>query len=323
MQENSFSDWSHIASRLNLFDETLTTRCAESVHSFLDAVHQLLRSFDDLFGREVDVSTQTYAYCRKEESLLTTEFLFVANCETVYESWRAASRRNADVGTFDGKSISELMNAINRLRLDKNAETNKTLVLAFHNLKREVDRLQHFVHVNKRVPIPVAAVCLNKTTDIPAWDADERVLRFQGRIVRSFAPSTSNNVKTILGAFNDDGWRTRIYDPLAPTDAENTKQALRTINKTLTGLKFCKDGDGIKWTSTSPDELPLNSPALGSKLQLVVYPHSLELFYGDFDSRHQRPDTVVSGNSNRNSRRAEHSDGLTTKANETRSSHLK
>ncbi|MEZ6031530.1 MAG: hypothetical protein R3C17_00375 [Planctomycetaceae bacterium] len=86
----------------------------------------------------------------------------------------------------------------------------------------------------------------------PTWNAEERVLTFRGFTARSFAPSTGPDVMTILTAFEECKWAPRIDDPLPSPDADRTKQALRTINRKLKGLKFSKDGDGIKWGTVSP-----------------------------------------------------------------------
>lgn len=81
----------------------------------------------------------------------------------------------------------------------------------------------------------------------PTWLLNERTLSFNGKIVRQFSPQTSGAVLDIFSTFEECGWSIRIDDPLSPPDAEKTKLALRTINSRLVGLRFKKDGDGIRW----------------------------------------------------------------------------
>ena len=81
----------------------------------------------------------------------------------------------------------------------------------------------------------------------PTWLVDDRKLSFNGQVARQFSPQTGKDVLNIISTFEECDWPNRIDDPLSPSDAEKTKLALRTINLGLCGMRFIKDGDGIKW----------------------------------------------------------------------------
>ncbi|GEM_PF-2356304 len=89
------------------------------------------------------------------------------------------------------------------------------------------------------------------TKFLPQWLLDERTLMFAGTVVRRFGAQTRNAVLGILSSFEECEWAVRIDDPLSPPDGEKTKLALRTINRGLLGLRFSKDGDGIRWEVVS------------------------------------------------------------------------
>ncbi len=79
---------------------------------------------------------------------------------------------------------------------------------------------------------------------VPNWDADSRTLSF-GEDTRKFAPQTGNNVKRILDAFQEFGWRVAEDNPLPTKD--DAKAAIRTINRGEFPLRFSQDGDRICW----------------------------------------------------------------------------
>ena len=82
---------------------------------------------------------------------------------------------------------------------------------------------------------------------IPVWIADTRTLKLKSKTVRQYAAQVGKDVLDILNSFQECEWKSRIDDPISPPASDKTKLALRTINLNLTGLRFSKDGDGIKW----------------------------------------------------------------------------
>lgn len=122
-------------------------------------------------------------------------------------------------------------------------KADETIPLDVHNdgsaLETKTDkRSLSIAHRGRRV---------EPDSETPIWSADDRTLAFNGLVVRQFSPQTGKPVLSIMNAFEECDWPNRIDDPLSPPDAEKTKLALRTINSGLHGLRFSKDGDGIKW----------------------------------------------------------------------------
>jgi hypothetical protein len=85
----------------------------------------------------------------------------------------------------------------------------------------------------------------------PVWNAERCELSIRGRCVRRIrGRNVALNVHTILDTFQEEGWPARIDDPL--TDGPNPgrlREAVRTLNKKLTGMRFRADGsgEGVLW----------------------------------------------------------------------------
>lgn len=142
---------------------------------------------------------------------------------------------DGDPGTMVLQISSKLRDEAERLCKTNDATTPKQT----HRTERGTNVLESELTRHERVVSPELI--------FPKWNNDERVLWYGDKVVRRYSPSIRSNVRHILNSFEECGWPSRIDDPLPSTDAEKTKQALRTINKGLTGLLFSKDGDGIKW----------------------------------------------------------------------------
>jgi hypothetical protein len=92
---------------------------------------------------------------------------------------------------------------------------------------------------------PRTEPCLNAK---PRWDAVLRRLTWNGEPVASYRRSAPNQA-TILSAFEEEGWPTRIDDPLSPGQL---RQTLKDLQKKLKDapITFRADGtgEGILWT---------------------------------------------------------------------------
>lgn len=95
---------------------------------------------------------------------------------------------------------------------------------------------------------------------VPSWDAQRHVLVFQDRIVKQFR-SCAVNQETILSAFQEEGWPSRIDDPLIPTPLLDAKRRLSDAIKHLNRNQLCRlllfhgdgTGQGVLW-----EQLPLS-----------------------------------------------------------------
>jgi len=89
---------------------------------------------------------------------------------------------------------------------------------------------------------------------IPQWDAAQKVLRFNGVVVKRF-PYPAPNQEVILAAFEEETWPQRIDNPLRPTAEEDVQTRLHDTIKCLNRkminafIRFCGDGTGtgIVW----------------------------------------------------------------------------
>lgn len=88
----------------------------------------------------------------------------------------------------------------------------------------------------------------------PCWDPDRRLLRFNGVLVKHFKWSAENQ-EAILSAFEEEGWPSRIDDPLPPHEEQDSKRRLSDTIKCLNRkqdnsiIHFRGDGtgEGVVW----------------------------------------------------------------------------
>lgn len=90
---------------------------------------------------------------------------------------------------------------------------------------------------------------------LPSWHKQLGELRYRGELIREVKPEAAN-LRTILDAFQEDGWPNEIYDPLPPTEASaRRRRAVATLNKDLRLIRFYSTGNGrrIGWEPCDED----------------------------------------------------------------------
>ena len=81
---------------------------------------------------------------------------------------------------------------------------------------------------------------------IPSWNKSLGELRYRGAVIRE-VKAEAENLRTILDAFETDGWPDEIYDPFPPDDAsDRRRRAVATLNSGLRGMRFFSTGNGRK-----------------------------------------------------------------------------
>ncbi len=91
---------------------------------------------------------------------------------------------------------------------------------------------------------------------LPHWDHNRRELVHLGTVVKQFRKPSPNQV-TVLQAFEEEGWPTRVDDPLPPVSELDPKRRLHDTIKSLNRhqraetIRFLGDGqgEGIIWES--------------------------------------------------------------------------
>ena len=95
----------------------------------------------------------------------------------------------------------------------------------------------------------------------PHWDAEARELRISGHLVKRFKCKAANQ-ETLLAAFEEEGWRRRIDDPLPPVPEQLSTRRLSDTIKRLNGhqknalTRFRGDGtgEGVTWELVEEDD---------------------------------------------------------------------
>ena len=119
-----------------------------------------------------------------------------------------------------------------------------------------VAAMEHFHAPGENPDQPAFSVAASQTSDgiKPVWNADRHELSLTGRIVKRYRwPAT--NQETILMTFQDDGWPSRIDDPLPRVDNLEPKRRLSDTIKCLNRnqcenlVRFRGDGtgEGVLW----------------------------------------------------------------------------
>lgn len=93
---------------------------------------------------------------------------------------------------------------------------------------------------------------------LPSWDADRHVLTFRGQLVKQFKSGASNQ-EVVLSAFHEEGWPSRVDDPLSPSPVVDAKRrlsdAIRCLNRNQINqlIRFHGDGtgQGILWEAVA------------------------------------------------------------------------
>ncbi|TWT35867.1 hypothetical protein KOR34_07630 [Posidoniimonas corsicana] len=113
------------------------------------------------------------------------------------------------------------------------------------SIRGEVDSEVH------KVEAPVFAGSGVVSGDEPAdlkWDSDKGELRYSGQLIRT-AKRRNTNIRRVLDAFEEQGWPTRIDDPLpGGQDSSRVKETCDSLRNGLSVIDFRPDGgDGFRW----------------------------------------------------------------------------
>jgi hypothetical protein len=102
----------------------------------------------------------------------------------------------------------------------------------------------------------------------PRWDSEHRILYLGWNIVKRYKrPSPNQDI--VLGAFEEEGWPSHIYDPLPPKHEVVRKLRLHATvewlnrNQEARLMRFRGDGtgDGICWEQVDASTIPISAKA--------------------------------------------------------------
>ena len=104
--------------------------------------------------------------------------------------------------------------------------------------------------------------------DLPRWECESRVLYLGEWIVKRYK-RPSPNQDFVLSAFQEEGWPSKIYDPLPPKEEVVVKNRLHAtikwlnLNQENRLLRFRGDGTGeaVCWERVDARTLAISAPA--------------------------------------------------------------
>ena len=99
-------------------------------------------------------------------------------------------------------------------------------------------RLKVLIDLRNRLQIALEG------SGVPDWSAESNKLFLDGVVVRRVrGKDVAGNIRLLLDEFQRNGWPRRID---APKDfkPESLRETVRSLNRGLSRIKFCSDGDG-------------------------------------------------------------------------------
>jgi len=116
-----------------------------------------------------------------------------------------------------------------------------------HTTAAQSDELQH----------PLTAP--TGSPQVPQWDKERQELRLGDLVVKQFKVPAPNQ-ELILATFEEEGWPTRVDDPLPPHPEQDSKRRLHDTITTLNRhqkhrlIRFSGDGsgEGVRWEPLIP-----------------------------------------------------------------------
>ncbi len=124
--------------------------------------------------------------------------------------------------------------------------------------RRQLDRASNMhtgrVNGNGEVAVATPTIAHSSSPTTPTWGPQSRELRVGDVLVRRYKSSAVNQ-ETVLAVFEEEGWPSRIDDPLPPQPGQCSKHRLHdTIkclnrNQTQNLIRFRGDGtgEGVCW----------------------------------------------------------------------------
>lgn len=122
----------------------------------------------------------------------------------------------------------------------------------WRSIRCAYERHQH--HVQFSLPEITTERAIASLRAMPVWDPEKRELRLRTDVVKRFR-QPSRNQELVLAAFQEDGWPSRIDDPLPMEMDRDPKERLQATIKSLNRhqieqhIRFSGDGTGqaILW----------------------------------------------------------------------------
>lgn len=96
-------------------------------------------------------------------------------------------------------------------------------------------------------------ISFEESSPIPSWDANRKVLSYAGKS-KPFAPQTGAGVIRILDSFQELNWPEQLDSPLIPGVDPESKNVIRTLNKSGVGICFSTRGEVISWQRVQSEQ---------------------------------------------------------------------
>lgn len=130
---------------------------------------------------------------------------------------------------------------------------------AIDQLNRPSLRIPRVQVTTIRVAAPAA---IDQRQCVPVWEAARRILTYGGHLIKQFKWKAANQ-QAVLSAFQEEGWPTRIDDPLVPSPSLDVKRRLsdtiKCLNRGRVQALICFRGDGsgqgVTWEAVAQTKM--------------------------------------------------------------------
>lgn len=193
-----------------------------------------------------DVTTELNHYWRKIETVGAAEKIWKRLTDEERQGLgvnvRAATEQNGVVAMWRKlKSVS-----LERAIVDIAFQLNFMTPYDQQWLLQQLGECEPVATIEQRVAAEEPVAVEPPVVEKPCWNRETLELTFVGAAIRRIGrPDKAKNVMTVLDAFQDCGWPSRIDDPLpGGRNQERLHRTIASLNHGLIGIKFSGDGSG-------------------------------------------------------------------------------
>jgi hypothetical protein len=106
--------------------------------------------------------------------------------------------------------------------------------------------MQNLCAAIERAREKLTSIQIHDSVRKPSWDRNKGELSFDGEVIKKIRRiGNAINVVLLLDTFQELGWPDRVDSPLSPEDSQKHHATIRSLNTSLSRIRFRSDGEGI------------------------------------------------------------------------------
>jgi hypothetical protein len=210
-------------------------RVIYAIRGLIDSLIAQEVAWEDLKKGKVGVYADSAMACSNarqafEDETPTMEALAITLRDDCYKdpTWPAD-------GTDDVKLLRMAWQAIHKI-----IETGKSFT------PDDLGVMQNLCAAIERAREKLTSIQIHDSVRKPSWDRNKGELSFDGEVIKKIRRiGNAINVVLLLDTFQELGWPDRVDSPLSPEDSQKHHATIRSLNTSLSRIRFRSDGEGI------------------------------------------------------------------------------